>query len=264
MPGIILHDEDVYRLAQSVNVKQTEGYAPMGGILANNGMYYQPMIEGSVTAQYVVVREQESQNFIARADTTTAPGLGDIQYVDGFFLQAFGEEPGGGSATVAWGDVTGKPATFPPTTGTTAGTALAGNTQLAGIGGTLSVAKGGTGATTADAAWTALGGGAVGKLASLPVATTAAAGIIQIGTTATTAKAGNYTPPNAAAATRGMVLQAASPAATPAVTSTQVDAATVDLPTLAAEYNKLQADFTGLRTVYSALLGNLRSAGSVS
>lgn len=210
MPGIILHDEDVYRLAQSVNTKQTEGYAPMGGILANNGMYYQPMVEGSVTAQYVVVREQESQNFIARSETTTGSALGDIQYVDGFFLQAFGEEPGGGSATVTWGDITGKPATFPPTTGTTAGTAMPGNTQLTGIGGTLSIAKGGTGATTAAAAWTALGGGDVGKLASLPVASTAAAGIIQIGTTPTTAKAGNYAPPNAGAATRGMVLQGAA------------------------------------------------------
>lgn len=32
-----------------------------------------------------------------------------------------------GSGNVAWGDVTGKPATFPPTVGTTATTALAGN-----------------------------------------------------------------------------------------------------------------------------------------
>lgn len=191
MPGIILHDEDVYRLAQSVNTKQTEGYAPMGGILANNGMYYQPMVTGSVTAQYVVVREQESQNFIARSETTTGSALGDIQYVDGFFLQAFGEEPGGGAVTVAWGDITGKPSTFAPTTGTTAATAMPGNTQLTGIGGTLTIAKGGTGATTAAAAWTALGGGDVGKLASLPVASTTAAGVIQIGTAATQAMAGN-------------------------------------------------------------------------
>lgn len=34
---------------------------------------------------------------------------------------------GGGGGTVAWGDVTGKPATFPPTVGATATTAAAGN-----------------------------------------------------------------------------------------------------------------------------------------
>lgn len=37
-------------------------------------------------------------------------------------------ESGGGA--VAWGDVTGKPATFPPVVGTTATTALAGNTAI--------------------------------------------------------------------------------------------------------------------------------------
>ncbi|MCR0998665.1 head fiber protein [Serratia rubidaea] len=34
---------------------------------------------------------------------------------------------GGGGGSVAWGDITGKPATFPPTIGTTATTAKAGN-----------------------------------------------------------------------------------------------------------------------------------------
>jgi len=40
-----------------------------------------------------------------------------------------GELPGGGgeSTPPAWGDITGKPATFPPTIGTTATTAKAGN-----------------------------------------------------------------------------------------------------------------------------------------
>lgn len=33
----------------------------------------------------------------------------------------------GGPATAAWGDITGKPATFPPVIGTTATTAAAGN-----------------------------------------------------------------------------------------------------------------------------------------
>lgn len=46
-------------------------------------------------------------------------GLGDIIQD----LQA----SSGGTTSVAWSNVTGKPATFPPTIGTTASTALAGN-----------------------------------------------------------------------------------------------------------------------------------------
>lgn len=208
MATIILHDEDVFRLAASVNAKQGEGYAPAGGILYSNGLYIQPMATGDATDPYVIVREQETQNFAAKA---VGSALGSIQFVDGFFIQAFGTAAGGGGPTsVAWGDVTGKPSTFAPIVGTTAnqamagnktlaniggvvptsglptasttaagiiqiGTtatnAMAGNTAITAIGGTLSIAKGGTGATTAANAWTALGGGAVGKLAALPQGT---------------------------------------------------------------------------------------------
>jgi hypothetical protein len=72
-----------------------------------------------------------------------------------------------GPATVAWVDVTDKPATYPPT----------------------------------------------------------------IGTTATTAKAGNYTPPNASTGVRGLVLQAATQAASTAT----------DVPGLVADFNTLLA-----------------------
>lgn len=58
------------------------------------------------------------------------------------------DEAGGGGA-VAWGDVTGKPATFPPVVGTTATTALAGNTPLLAIGTTATTAKAGNAARTA-------------------------------------------------------------------------------------------------------------------
>ncbi|PJN53661.1 hypothetical protein PAEVO_03820 [Paenibacillus sp. GM2FR] len=47
------------------------------------------------------------------------------------FLDADGDPidigGGGGPVTVAWADVSGKPSTFPPTIGTTASTAAAGN-----------------------------------------------------------------------------------------------------------------------------------------
>ncbi|MGP6171974.1 hypothetical protein ACTU6V_12300 [Microbacterium sp. A204] len=42
-------------------------------------------------------------------------------------LTVVGTDPAGGGSTVAWADVTGKPATFVPTVGTTATTAKAGN-----------------------------------------------------------------------------------------------------------------------------------------
>jgi hypothetical protein len=62
----------------------------------------------------------------------------------------------GAPASVAWGDVTGKPATFPPTIGTTATTAAAGNHTHPGLAadqaaGTASIRTLGTGAQQAAA-----------------------------------------------------------------------------------------------------------------
>lgn len=54
------------------------------------------------------------------------------------------------AAPVAWADVTGKPATFAPTVGTTAATALAGNTALLKLGTTATTALAGN--TTIPAA----------------------------------------------------------------------------------------------------------------
>lgn len=55
----------------------------------------------------------------------------------------------GGGGAVAWADVTGKPATFPPAIGTTATTALAGDTPLLAIGTTATTAKAGNAVQTA-------------------------------------------------------------------------------------------------------------------
>lgn len=46
-------------------------------------------------------------------------------------------------AATTWGNLSGKPATFAPTTGTTAGTALAGNTALLKVGTGAADAKAG-------------------------------------------------------------------------------------------------------------------------
>lgn len=48
-----------------------------------------------------------------------------------------------GNYVPAWGEVTGKPSTFPPAIGTTAATALAGNTALLALGSTATTAAAG-------------------------------------------------------------------------------------------------------------------------
>lgn len=84
----------------------------------------------------------------------------------------------GGSTTVSWAEVTGKPATFPPVVGTTATTAKAGNYQptAANISDASAVGRSVLTAADAAAARTAIGAGTSS---------------LTIGTSASTAKAGN-------------------------------------------------------------------------
>lgn len=87
----------------------------------------------------------------------------------------------GGSSTVEWADVSGKPSTYPPTIGTTDTTAKAGNYQpsASNISDASAVGRSVLTAADASAARTAIGAGTSN---------------LAIGTTATTAKAGNYVP----------------------------------------------------------------------
>lgn len=81
---------------------------------------------------------------------------GDTLVVGGKLIVEAGatvEGIGGGSGSTAWGDITGKPATFAPTIGTTAMTAMAGNTAIPPV-------------YTLPAAGTAIGG--VKKGAAVP------------------------------------------------------------------------------------------------
>lgn len=71
-------------------------------------------------------------------------------------LEVNGQPISGGGSAVAWAEVTGKPATFAPTIGTTASTALAGNTALLAIGTTASTAKAGNYTPTSAEVSTAL------------------------------------------------------------------------------------------------------------
>lgn len=120
------------------------------------------------TVAYPTVRATDVE--FRRADTGEIDALIDPETGEAVALGA------GAAPSIAWADITGKPATFAPT----------------------------------------------------------------IGTTATTAKAGNYAPPNAAAAVRGLVLQATA----------QADSAAADVPALLSDFN--------------ALLAKLRTAGVIA
>lgn len=92
--------------------------------------------------------------------------------------QFYANGAGGSSEPVTWESIEGKPSTYPPTIGTTATTAKAGNYQptWAQVTGKPAVIAAGTDAAAARAA---IGAGTSD---------------LAIGTTATTAKAGNYQP----------------------------------------------------------------------
>lgn len=111
--------------------------------------------------------------------------------------------------------------------GTTASTAKAGNwtPAVADITGATTVGKAVLGATDAAAARTAIGAGTSN---------------LTIGTTSTTAKAGDYAPPSATTAANGTVKMAA------------------------AQANSTATDVAGLVADFNALLGKLRTAGIIA
>jgi len=106
---------------------------------------------------------------------------------------------GGGDAGVAWADVTGKPATFPPVVGTTATTAKAGNYQptAANISDASTVGRSVLTATDAAAARTAISAGTSSLV---------------LGTSASTAAAGNHTHPGLLTGSASAVADAADEA----------------------------------------------------
>lgn len=120
---------------------------------------------------------------VFRVDQMTAQPNGGVNGVISLVDAAGDPWTPGGDTSVAWGDVTGKPSTFPPTIGTTATTAMAGNTPIppaatwANLSGKPAVI--GAGADAASAR-TAIGAGTGNSN-------------LAIGTTASTAAAGNHT-----------------------------------------------------------------------
>lgn len=187
---------------------------------------------------------------------------------------------GGSGTTVAWADITGKPATFTPTIGNTGTTAKAGNwvpawsdvtgkpaviaagadaaaarsaigagTSNLTIGTTATTAKAGnyqpTAANISDA--TAVGRSVLTAVDAAAARTAIGAGTsnLAIGTTSTTAKAGNYVP--AWTEVTGKPATFTPPAATEAaiggvkMAETQAESAATDIETLVSDFNSLLA-----------------------
>lgn len=150
-----------------------------------------------------------------------------------------------------WDSLVGKPATFPPTIGTTATTAMAGNTPIpptatwANLSGKPAVIAAGA---DQAAARTAIGAGTGNS-------------DLAIGTTATTAKAGNYHPTWAQVTGKPAVIGAGADAA---AARTAIGAGTSNLTigttastAAAGNHTHTIADVSGLEGRLSAIEGRL-------
>nr|DAH81934.1 MAG TPA: hypothetical protein [Caudoviricetes sp.] len=151
----------------------TSGFQPVSKITVNGSQSYSIVVakgaDSSITEAKVITSNNMRKLFEAIEDAsgdgftidTSSLSLSAGQ----FFAYAY-KGSSGGAASVAWGDVTGKPATFAPIVGTGASQAMPGNKTLANIGGVVPVS-------------------------GLPAASTSAAGVIQIGAGANNAMPGN-------------------------------------------------------------------------
>lgn len=151
----------------------TAGFQPVSKITVNGSQSYSIVVakgaDSSITEAKVITSTNMRKLFkdieaasndgftIDTSSLSLSPGQ--------FFAYAY-KGSSGGAVSVAWADVTGKPATFPPIVGTEANQAMPGNKTLANIGGVV-------------------------PASGLPAASTSAPGIIQIGAGANNAMPGN-------------------------------------------------------------------------
>ncbi|KZQ44733.1 Decoration protein [Klebsiella aerogenes] len=89
--------------------------------------------EQYMSAQFVSVFKPQVGGYLFRSQ------YGELLYLSKADFEA--EYSAGGGETVSWGDIEGKPTTFPPTIGTTATTAMAGNAKPATAGAADTAAK---------------------------------------------------------------------------------------------------------------------------
>lgn len=114
MSAILLTDTDILRLGAQVNVQRAAGLIPTGGLLVNKGTYFQLMVTGESTVTYTIVMEASDVAFQTKANILSGLGafaLGTPQYVNGYWVQAFGDmagSGGGGGSSLPDGTVDGQ------------------------------------------------------------------------------------------------------------------------------------------------------------
>lgn len=162
-----------------------DGFQPVSKITVSGSQSYSVVVakgaDSSITEAKVITSTNMRNLFDAieaASDDGFSIDTSSLSLAAGQFFAYAYKGSSGGSVSVAWTDVTGKPATFAPIVGTGARQAMPGNKTLANIGGVVPVS-------------------------GLPAASTSAAGVIQIGAGANNAMPGNKFVAGAAVANVG-------------------------------------------------------------
>lgn len=92
----LINGASTENLVDRVNAEQTAGHVPAGGVMYQDGLWFQAMIPGDPqNIPYIIAEEADDVSFQNRADfaeTFGALPLGTVQMVQGRFVQAFGEQ----------------------------------------------------------------------------------------------------------------------------------------------------------------------------
>lgn len=212
---VVLKEMGLARLNQAISEAVADGYAPQAGVLVIQGGWYGMVMVQDDAASVTGCKVVSADGF-ERLDDVIRAGVADGYTPQTRILQAEndnwlvtlvkGSTGGGGGGSVAWGDITGIPATFAPTIGTTATTAKAGNYAPTTDEVNWAMRQS---ATLFQSDWTETDTGVIRYIRNRPAViaagatqaearTAIGAGVgnsnLVIGTTGTQAKAGNWKP----------------------------------------------------------------------
>ena len=117
----------------------TAGFQPVSKITVNGSQSYSIVVakgaDSSIT-QAKVITSTNMRKLFEDIEAASNDGFtidtSSLSLSPGQFFAFAYKGSSGGAASVAWGDVTGKPATFPPIVGTGANQAMPGNKFVAG------------------------------------------------------------------------------------------------------------------------------------
>lgn len=137
---VVLKEMGLDRLNQAISEAVADGYTPQAGVLVIQGGWYGMVMVQDDTASVTGCKVVSADGF-ARLNDVIKDGVADGYTPHTRILQAENDNwlvtlvqgstggggGGGGEVSVAWADITGKPATFAPTIGTTAATAKPGD-----------------------------------------------------------------------------------------------------------------------------------------